>query len=114
MSALAKHRLWPKLKKFLKIEIYRRDGGYYRPRFRIEWLRMPLPLRRRALLAKMGCVACGKSINFVRERRKSLRGTPGHLYYAPCCPLLVNIGCSRGAAARDEYTAVGRERRFEK
>jgi hypothetical protein len=50
----------------------------------------------------MPCVAaCGRMVHPFRER-----GPGGHIYYAPCCPLHVSVGCSRGKAARDEYRRV--------
>lgn len=111
MSALARQPLWRHLGEYLKIEVYDRDGGHGHPRIRIEWKAMPQLLRQAAVQAIMPCVACGKPIHFVREREPAKRGGSGvgHLYYAPTCPLDVNIGCSRGAAARAEYAAVKAE-----
>lgn len=109
-SALASHPLWKKLKPYLRIEKYAPDGGHRNPRIRIEWKPMPEDLREAAIKAYMPCVACGSPIWFIRERRPAKRGNNvGHLYYAPCCPLILNVGCSRGNAARAEYLAVRME-----
>jgi hypothetical protein len=109
-SYLSQHKLWNQLHNYIKIETYSPDGGHARPRIRIEWNPMPPALRRSALAASMSCVACGSAIQFVRARKQPPgRGTPGALYYAPTCPLNVNMGCSRGAAVRDEYLAVRAE-----
>lgn len=109
MSALSQHQLYKKLEPFLKIEVYAPDGGHKHPRVRIEWKTIPPLLLAQALAATMPCVACGSSIAFVRQRKTSGRGSTGRFYYAPTCPLTVSIGCSRGAAARDEYLAVRAE-----
>lgn len=110
MSALAKQFVWPAIRQYLKIEKYSPDGGHRRPRIRIEWTSMPLALAVMVIKETMPCVACGRDINFVRQRTPAKRGDHvGHLYYAPCCPLTVSIGCSRGNAARDEYNSVRAE-----
>lgn len=109
-SALSRHPLWKQLRKYIKIEKYAPDGGHARPRIRIEWYSdMPPELQHKAVVAHMPCVACGAAIHFIRRRGKAKRGSAGHLYYACSCPLNVNIACSRGAAARDEYDAVRME-----
>jgi hypothetical protein len=86
------------IKSYIKIET-RKSA---QPGHRIElhsWT--PAPIVRRALDFEMPCVACGRMNHPFRER-----GPGGHVYYAPTCPLTVNIGCSRGKAARDEYNRV--------
>lgn len=109
MSQLSNHALWPELEPYLKIEVCAQDGKT-RPRVRIEWRAMPAELHARAVAAQMPCVSCGGLIHFVRSRHAAnKRGTARHSYYAPCCPLKVNVGCSRGAAATREYSAVRAE-----
>jgi hypothetical protein len=104
--SMTKHKLWPVLKDYVKIEIYSRDG-IKKPRIRIEFDTMPDPIKTDALNAKMPCSACGDPIQFVRARNASVkRGPPKHLYYAATCPLNVKIGCSRGRKAAAEYDHV--------
>lgn len=100
--------LWQQVKSYFKIEVYARDGGHKKPRVRIEVLRMPPALEAQALGLTMPCVACGADIHPIRSRKPpgNKRGAARHAYYAPCCPLSVNVGCSRGGAARDEYIRV--------
>lgn len=116
MSSLSRLALWPELELYLKIELYDRDGGHETPRRRIEFRKMPVGLTERAMRAEMPCVACGIIINPIRNRKKKgddlrrhYREAARHLYYAPCCPLTIRIGCSRGDRARQEYEAVYRE-----
>ena len=95
---------WDRLRRFFRIEKYDRDGGHGHPRIRIEVDAPPGELLALALALTMPCVACGRAIHPIRLRNPRVRrGSPGHLYYAPCCPLDVNVGCSRGPAAREEY-----------
>lgn len=104
MTGFQDHPLWPRLRQYFRIEVYDRDGSAVRPRIRIEVDALPTDLQAEALAATMHCVACGKSIHPIRLRQPHAgRGHPGNLYYAPCCPLEVSVGCSRGAAAREEY-----------
>lgn len=86
------------IKRYIKIET-RKSA---QPGHRIElhgWT--PAPIVRQALDFEMPCVACGRAIHPFRQR-----GENGHIFYAATCPLTVNIGCSRGGAARDEYRRV--------
>lgn len=94
---------WPVIRDYIKIEPYEREGGgVWNPRERIElWNDMPAEVRRQALAFEMPCVACGAPIHPIRQREKS-----GHLYYAATCPWTVNLSCSRGSAAREEYRRV--------
>lgn len=105
--SITNHKIWPELLPFVRIEKYGREGSGSKPRIRIEFKPMPPKLRARARLIKMPCVRCKRSIYPVRARAaKSERGNPGHIYYAPTCQLKDNVGCSRSAAARDEYTHI--------
>jgi len=104
--SILQHEIWPVLRPFVHIEIYGRDGGPQKPRWRIEVKRPQSGIVLRQLLgARMPCVACGVSISPVRERA----GDWGALYFAPTCPLEVRFGCARGKAAREEYRAVKAE-----
>lgn len=102
-SGFQAHPLWPRLREYFRVEVYDRDGSARRPRIRIEVNTPRGALLGEALAATMPCVACGKSIHPIRLRETGGRGHSGHLYYAACCPLEVRVGCSRGAAAREEY-----------
>ncbi len=107
MTSIVQHPAWERLRKYFKIEVYARDGGAVRPRVRIEMLPMSTIDRVFALAVEMPCVSCGRTIHPIRRRASPpKRGPSKNLYYAPCCPLDVNIGCSRGSAARDEYITV--------
>jgi hypothetical protein len=109
-SSIVKHPLWEStLKECFRIEVYDRDGGHTRPRVRIE-VKVPSPeLGAIFDTVVMPCVACGKEIHPIRAR--NMKSGSSHRYYAPCCPLDVNVGCSRGAASREEYKRVKAELR---
>jgi len=97
------------VEEFIHVEPYRREklaSNRKKARVRIEVLPMPLFLEHRALFFTMPCVACGAAIHPFRRRGKAGRGATGRMYYAPSCPLDVNIGCSRGAAAKKEYEDI--------
>ncbi len=94
------HPLWPKLHRYFRVEVYDKDGGHRQPRIRIELTKMPEKLREKALALQMPCVACGQPMHPIRARGD------GALYYAAACPLDVNIGCSRGKAAKLEYNRI--------
>jgi len=101
---LTEHPLFAKLKPFVRIELYSRDGGHKNPRFRIS-LRdreMDERLLLKAGLVQVHCVACGAVINPVRRSA----GRTSYVYIAVTCPLALNIACSRNPAARDEYQRV--------
>lgn len=106
--SIRNHKLWPEIAKCIKIEIYAPDGGYKKPRFRIEFNKDVTPSQKELWTKlEVPCVACGKSVHPIRERKPGGRKTGrGHLYFAPCCPLDVNLGCSRGNAAHSEYLAI--------
>jgi hypothetical protein len=101
--SLVDSKFFPVIREYLKIESYLREGGGSRnPRHRIECYPMPPVILRQALEFEMPCVACGAPNHPFRQRA----GGHGHLFYAPTCKLEVNIGCSRGRAASDEYRKV--------
>ena len=101
-AAIESLYLWPKLKPYLRIEEYKREGGEYNPRCRIEFNAMPRELMEESLACLNTCVACDALIQVIRMRK----GSGCHLYYAPSCALKDNIACSRGRAVRVEYRAV--------
>ncbi len=105
---------WPEIAKHIKIEIYAPDGGYKNPRFRLEFNNLVTQQQKLDWIQIMvPCVSCGQSIHPIRERKPSKpteRGAnAGHIYLAPCCPLNVNVGCSRGNAAHNEYLMIRKD-----
>lgn len=106
MSSLTEHPIWPTLKPLIRIEDYARDGGHRHPRHRIEVLTPTREVCDELLAVEMPCVACGSVIHPIRQRHATQgRNT---LFVAVTCELKVNIGCARGAAARDEYKKIVR------
>lgn len=95
-------KLWPTLKPYFYTENCKDTTGNT-ARVRIEVRAMPAKLDKQARALTMPCVACGAPVHPIRQREKGGRTTPGKMYYSPTCPLDVNVGCSRGSAARDEY-----------
>ncbi len=100
-SCLTSLPIWNLISQYILIETYGRDGGPDKPRHRIEFKPMPEDVARQALDFRGACIKCGRSINPIRRRKKW-----GTLYYAPSCPLNVNVACSRGPQAAVEYAAV--------
>jgi len=94
------HPLWPELRLYFRLEIYDRDGGHKHPRYRIEVRDLPPELAGIAIGIYADCVACGRMIHPIRERKGA------GMYYAPTCPLDVDVGCARGKAARAEYVTM--------
>lgn len=109
--SILNHQLWPEIAKHVKIEKYAPDGGYKNPRFRLEFKKDATDEQKKKWLAiTVPCVACGEPIHPIRKRKPASRGSGvGHLYIAPCCPLSVNIACSRGEKAHLEYLAIRAE-----
>ena len=97
--------LFDDLAPWIKVQTYDRDGSARNPRVRIELAGdTPLQLLVDALQHHTQCAACGDLISPFRHRKTGGRHpTAGAVYYAPTCPLKVNVGCSRGAAASDAY-----------
>lgn len=107
--SLLDHENWKDVRGWLNIQVYDRDGGHKNPRIRIELAdSAPLEIKRIALAITMPCVNCGSTIRPFRARHPPKRGeeVARHVYFAAACPLEINVGCSRGAAARDEYLAI--------
>ena len=101
------HPLFLALCKFVKVEIYDRDGGHAHPRFRFEWIKSTLEdVNRAALEIECGCARCGATIHPFRRRKPSNERGLGHVYLAVTCPLNVNVGCARSRVAADTYTAI--------
>jgi hypothetical protein len=109
-DSIVESKLWPELREYIQIQLYDRDGSTVDPRVRIEFLPMPPELQRRALALRVKCCRCGSPIFPVRRRGEAQRGQSAqHLYFAAACPLDVNVGCSRGNDAREEYKRVRAE-----
>lgn len=106
--SLIKHPMWPQIAPFVKIEIYAPDGGHANPRFRLEFVKEITQQQKKEWVAiTVPCVKCGNSIHPIRERKPGERAPEiGHIYIAPCCPLNVSVGCSRGNSAHLEYLAI--------
>ena len=102
---------FPQLVPHIHVQPYARDGGHSHPRYRLELRNAaPLDIRTLALGLTMPCVACGRAIHPFRERGAAPAGRGSDqaqtVYLAVACPLAVNVGCSRGGAARDEYIRI--------
>lgn len=95
------------IRPYVKIEYYGRDGGPVKPRFRIEMGLPPAPVVAVWLGLRTACVDCGALVAPLRARKgANKRGAPRGFYYAPSCPLSVNVACSRSRAAHEEYERV--------
>ena len=116
-EALVDHPMFPLLADHIKIEVYDRDGGHRHPRKRLELQTSNLAFEivRQALEAEVKCCHCGRAIHPFRARktkadRRSPRPSrlqlPRHIYIAVACDLDTNVGCSRGAAAREAYIEI--------
>ena len=99
-KTLLDHDLWPKIREFLSIEEYSRDGGHENPRIRIEFKGMPEYLSRECLALQLPCVSCKRLVHPLRQRMHSQASS---LYYACACPLSTSVACSRTKAAAKEY-----------
>ncbi len=106
--SLTAHPLWSEIAPFIRIEVYAKDGGHKKPRFRLEFSGGVTQAQKRKWIdITTPCAACGSTIHPVRERKPVCKAPNiGRIYIAPCCPLSVNAGCSRGNAAHDEYLAI--------
>lgn len=94
---------WEKLRDYLVVDVYDKDGGHADPRIRIGFDNLPERYGREIALLEMPCVACG-SANHPLRRRQGDDYT--RLYYAPTCPLTVRMACSRTRAAELEYERI--------
>jgi len=91
---------WKRLKEYLHVVECARDGGIDEPRIRIDFLGVPDRLSRELVMVQMPCVACERPIHPLRRR---IGDGWDRLFYAPTCPLTVNLACSRSRAAELEY-----------
>jgi hypothetical protein len=100
--SITDHAIWFRIRPYLTIDTYDRDGGHADPRIRIGFSGMPTRLGSEAAYIQMPCVepSCRRPINPLRRREGD---DWSRLYYAPCCPVTVRAACSRGAAAAAEY-----------
>jgi hypothetical protein len=96
---LREHPAWKWIKRKLVVEPV---NDTCNPRVRIEAREDCTDMERAIMLNLVGvtCVACGSSIQPIRSR------SAGGMYFAAACPLEVNVACSRGRTARDEYEAM--------
>ncbi len=96
------HPIWYRIRPYLTVDRYDRDGGHEDPRIRIGFSGMPTQLGVEAAYIQMPCVepSCQRPINPLRRREGD---DWSRLYYAPCCPVTTRASCSRGGAAADEY-----------
>lgn len=91
---------WERLKPYLLIDSYDRDGSAVEPRIRIGFVDLPDALGREMSFVTMACVACGAANHPLRKR---VGDGFDRLYYAPACPVAVRPACSKGRAANLEY-----------
>lgn len=96
---------------YIKIQGYTREGGTKNPRNRIEVVSsIPAKIKDRALQFIMPCVNCKSPMNPFRARQSTIKRGPeagtDPPYFAACCPLDVNKGCSRTKNASNEYELV--------
>lgn len=94
--------IWDRLAEYLHIVECAADGGIAEPRIRIEFLGLPEPFMRELVTIEMPCVSCERP-NHPLRRREGDAWDMGRLYYAPACPIVVRMACSRGRAAELEY-----------
>lgn len=107
MTPLLSHPLWPQIATHVVVQLYTRDGGFQKPRFRLEFDKEVSQEQQRVWTQiQVPCVACGTLIHPVRERVASKRGKTGHLYLAPSCPLEERMGCSRGLEVHQAYLEI--------
>lgn len=92
--------IWIRIRPYLFVIKYDKDGGHDDPRIRIEFRELPDALSSESQLVTMPCVVCTRAIFPLRRR---IGDDLSRLYYAPCCPVGTRSACSRSAAARDEY-----------
>jgi hypothetical protein len=110
-TSVVDHPLFPQIAQLYRVEEYARDGGHKNPRKRLELktTHAKPKLIRDMLDMQVACVRCGEPIHPFRARVKGSSDRtelPRHIYCAVSCPLDVDIGCSRGKAARDEYIKI--------
>lgn len=92
--------VWERVKDYLHVVEYDKDGGHVDPRIRIEFLHIPERLAREVVMVTMPCVACQRPIHPLRHRDGD---DWDRLFYAPTCPITTRMSCSRGRAAELEY-----------
>jgi hypothetical protein len=100
MSPLVSSALWSRMKPYLFVIAYDKDGGHADPRIRIEFRDIPDHLSREAQDLIIPCVTCKRPSHPLRRREGD---GFDRLYYAPACPVGVRAACSRSAPAHEEY-----------
>lgn len=91
---------WERLRSYLVIDEYSRDGSAIEPRIRIGFADLPLVFGHEMSFITMPCVNCGAANHPLRRR---VGDGWDRLYYAPACPVAVRPACSKGRAANLEY-----------
>jgi len=91
---------WEKIKGYLVVDIYDKDGGHKDPRIRIGFDDLPEAMGRELSFLEMPCVSCQRPIHPLRRR---VTDDFTRLFYAPTCPVTVRIACSRTRSAELEY-----------
>ena len=92
--------IWSRLEPHLVVDVYDKDGGHKDPRIRIGFDDLPEAWSRELVFFEMPCVSCLRPNHPLRRR---IDDPWSRLYYAPACPVHVNIACSRTRAAELEY-----------
>lgn len=100
MSPLVSSVLWSRMKPYLFVIPYDKDGGHADPRVRIEFRDLPDHLSHEAQFLVLPCITCQRPSHPLRRREGD---GPDRLYYAPACPIGVRVACSRSAPAHEEY-----------
>jgi hypothetical protein len=102
--SIVDHPVWDEIRPYWDVQSYDRDcTAKSGPRYRLELRKLPRPLSLRLRQLRQPCVACGREVQVLRQRR----GSDGHdLYYAPSCPVAESAACSRGTEASIEYARV--------
>jgi hypothetical protein len=92
--------LWSRLKPYLFVIPYDKDGGHQDPRVRSEFRDVPDHFSAELQMYAMPCVTCARPVYPLRRREGD---GPDRLYYAPACPVGVRAACSRSSPAHEEY-----------
>lgn len=111
MTAYGSLPFWRELTAHARVTVWGRSPT--RQTYRIEFASVPILLAERALAHRAPCCACGapsapircRAKNWTQKRQQHILNG---LYYAPSCPLHVNVGCSRGDAAHSDVVETVR------
>ena len=115
LSSIVDHPLWPELRPYVKIQYCPQDTVVKKtgrkPRFRIEFRKLPAELAVKALDIMVACPACGKAHDPVRQRkgkakRPEAEKLVGAIYYGATHRIKENESCSKGNASSVEYQRI--------